>query len=89
MEDGANVSQQKMLEMEKALHLIQSMNEDIEVWSQQNNTFIIVLAESTNWQIKVNCGLTTIDVIGGYAFSKMFMVERAHMSLNPRPPLVA
>lgn len=73
--------------MKKLLASIKEKAEDLEACSRRNNVRILGLAESTatgNMELFVERLL--VQLVGWETFSDVFIVERAHWSLGPRPP---
>ena len=75
---------EKFLQMEKVLELIQLKNEDLESLSRRNNLRIVGILESTHIEKVENFVEDLLKkTFSNATFTPLFVVERAHRSLGP------
>lgn len=78
---------ERLLRMDKVLEVIKARNEDLEVRSRRNNVRITGIPESINIENMKHYIEGLLRDLFGSGLSEMFLVERAHCTLGPRPPL--
>ena len=90
VEDQTAAHTSTLREMEKVLKVISAKNEDLEAGSRRNNIRIMGIPETTDTgRLEDYVETLLMDLFGSEAFSGMLMVERAHQTLAPRPPVGA
>lgn len=87
VEDESRTTTNKCAGMERMLEVIKAKEEELEAQSRRNNVRITGLPETTNTgRMEVYIEQLCKDLFGADALSPIFIVERAHRSLAPRPP---
>lgn len=87
VEDETHANTTKCSEMEKLLEVIRNKSEDLEARSRRNNVRISGVPETTNTgKMELYIESLVRDIFGAEKFSSVFIVERAHRSLAPKPP---
>lgn len=84
-EDRQETTSGTVQRMEKALAVVQACNEDLEARSRRNNVRITGVPESTHIQNMERYVEDLLRDLCAEDLTPMFLVERAHRILGPRP----
>lgn len=85
-EDHQTEQNEKLQKITKDLDIIRARNEDLEARSRRNNVRITGIPESTNTGSMERYVENMLSELFAPDLSTMFLVERAHRTLGPRPP---
>lgn len=85
-DDNHTALSSQLTTMNKEMELIRTRNEDLEARSRRNNIRVTGIPESTNMGPIERYMEELLRDLFGTDLSPMFLVERAHRTLGPRPP---
>lgn len=86
VEDGQSTMTSQMLKMDEVLNIIKQKNEDLEARSRRNNVRITGILKTTDIPNMEQYVEHMMSELFGSALSKLFLIERAHRTLSPKPP---
>lgn len=85
-EDSQTTTHSNLLKMDEVLNIIRQKNEDLEARSRWNNVRITGIPESTAITNMEQYVETMMKDLFDPDLSSMFLIERAHRTLGPKPP---